>query len=98
MFGVGWRGWQRVRLWKGPKWTWVKLAVEPMGMMNPPGGLPIANAGTPGFRAASKAIVTATIVDEVTRRTAALLRITREAPFLPATLVIIATRHGRDSR
>jgi hypothetical protein len=58
----------------------VKLAVEPMGMMKPPGGLPIANAVTAGVEAASKATVMAPIVNEVTRRTAVLLRITRPNP------------------
>jgi hypothetical protein len=70
---------------QAPNWTLVKLAVEPIGMIKPPGGLPIANAVTAGVKTASKAMVTAPIVNKVTRRTAALLRITHEAPFSAGT-------------
>jgi hypothetical protein len=67
-----------VRLLQAPNRTLVKLAVDPIGMTKPPGGLPAAKALTPGASAATTATIAARIVDELKRRTATLLRLTNE--------------------
>src|SRR5258708_32778622 len=51
----------------------VKLAVEPTGMTNPPGGLPIAKAVTPGAKTASRTKVPVRTVHAANRRTTTLL-------------------------